>query len=167
MALTEQDARALQIDEIDSIGPQDPMEGSLAHRLAGNETTAALSFAGQGVRWLDELAAVIDERPWAGPIVTAATAHLQEVAAEPVWRSSGVLHSGIDLSAWAADPAAAPSSPYLASIAVSMPAICLVQSLRLSHRAYVLETGRITLEGAASDLLTNPHTRRAFLGLAT
>ena len=43
----------------------------------------------------------------------------------------------------------------------------LVQSLRLSHRAYVLETGRITLEGAASELLTNPHTRRAFLGLAT
>ena len=42
----------------------------------------------------------------------------------------------------------------------------LVQSLRLSHRAYVLETGRITLEGAASDLLANPHTRRAFLGLS-
>jgi branched-chain amino acid transport system ATP-binding protein len=43
----------------------------------------------------------------------------------------------------------------------------LVQSLRLSHRAYVIETGRITLEGPASDLLANPHTRRAFLGLAT
>jgi len=42
----------------------------------------------------------------------------------------------------------------------------LVQSLRLSHRAYVLETGRITLEGSASDLLANPHTRRAFLGLS-
>jgi branched-chain amino acid transport system ATP-binding protein len=43
----------------------------------------------------------------------------------------------------------------------------LVQSLRLSHRAYVLETGRITLEGTGADLLANPHTRRAFLGLAS
>jgi branched-chain amino acid transport system ATP-binding protein len=42
----------------------------------------------------------------------------------------------------------------------------LVQSLRLSHRAYVLETGRIVLEGSGADLLANPHTRTAFLGLA-
>ena len=41
----------------------------------------------------------------------------------------------------------------------------LVQSLRLSHRGYVLETGRIVLEGTGSDLLANPHTRRAFLGV--
>jgi branched-chain amino acid transport system ATP-binding protein len=42
----------------------------------------------------------------------------------------------------------------------------LVQSLRLSHRGYVLETGKIVLEGKADDLLANPHTRRAFLGLS-
>ena len=42
----------------------------------------------------------------------------------------------------------------------------LVQSLRLSHRAYVLETGRIVLEGSGAELLANPHTRTAFLGLA-
>jgi branched-chain amino acid transport system ATP-binding protein len=42
----------------------------------------------------------------------------------------------------------------------------LVQSLRLSHRGYVLETGKIVLEGKADELLANPHTRRAFLGLA-
>jgi len=41
----------------------------------------------------------------------------------------------------------------------------LVQSLRLSHRGYVLETGRVVLEGTGSDLLANPHTRRAFLGV--
>ena len=42
----------------------------------------------------------------------------------------------------------------------------LAQSLRLSHRGYVLETGRIVLEGTAEALLENPHTRRAFLGLS-
>jgi branched-chain amino acid transport system ATP-binding protein len=42
----------------------------------------------------------------------------------------------------------------------------LVQSLRLSHRGYVLESGKIVLEGNSDDLLANPHTRRAFLGLS-
>jgi branched-chain amino acid transport system ATP-binding protein len=41
----------------------------------------------------------------------------------------------------------------------------LVQSLRLSHRGYVLETGRIVLEGTGAELLANPHTRKAFLGV--
>jgi branched-chain amino acid transport system ATP-binding protein len=43
----------------------------------------------------------------------------------------------------------------------------LVQSLRLSHRGYVLETGRIVLEGTGGDLLANPHTRKAFLGVSS
>jgi branched-chain amino acid transport system ATP-binding protein len=42
----------------------------------------------------------------------------------------------------------------------------LVQSLRLSQRAYVVETGRIVLEGTGAELLANPHTRRAFLGIS-
>jgi len=42
----------------------------------------------------------------------------------------------------------------------------LVQSLRLSHRGYVLETGRIVLEGTGEALLANPHTRKAFLGIS-
>jgi branched-chain amino acid transport system ATP-binding protein len=42
----------------------------------------------------------------------------------------------------------------------------LAQSLRLSHRGYVLETGRIVLEGKGAELLANPHTRRAFLGIS-
>jgi branched-chain amino acid transport system ATP-binding protein len=42
----------------------------------------------------------------------------------------------------------------------------LVQSLRLSHRGYVLETGRIVLAGTGEELLANPHTRKAFLGLS-
>jgi branched-chain amino acid transport system ATP-binding protein len=39
------------------------------------------------------------------------------------------------------------------------------QSLKISHRAYVLEIGRLTLQGAASEVLGNPHVRKAFLGL--
>jgi branched-chain amino acid transport system ATP-binding protein len=42
----------------------------------------------------------------------------------------------------------------------------LAQSLQLSHRGYVLETGRIALEGNGAALLANPHTRKAFLGVA-
>jgi branched-chain amino acid transport system ATP-binding protein len=38
-------------------------------------------------------------------------------------------------------------------------------SLALSDRGYVLEHGRIALEGRASDLLDNPHVKKAYLGL--
>ncbi|MBI5694829.1 MAG: ABC transporter ATP-binding protein [Nitrospirae bacterium] len=37
-------------------------------------------------------------------------------------------------------------------------------ALRLAHRAYVIETGRITLEGKASELLANEQVRKAYLG---
>ncbi len=37
-------------------------------------------------------------------------------------------------------------------------------ALRLASRAYVMETGRITLEGPATELLVNPEVRRAYLG---
>ena len=38
------------------------------------------------------------------------------------------------------------------------------QSLRISHRAYVLETGRVVLSGTGEELLGNEHVKRAFLG---
>jgi branched-chain amino acid transport system ATP-binding protein len=37
-------------------------------------------------------------------------------------------------------------------------------ALRLARQAYVLETGRIVLEGLAADLLHDEHVRRAYLG---
>ena len=37
-------------------------------------------------------------------------------------------------------------------------------ALRMADRAYVMESGRIALEGAASDLLDNADVRRAYLG---
>jgi branched-chain amino acid transport system ATP-binding protein len=37
-------------------------------------------------------------------------------------------------------------------------------ALEASNRGYVMESGAITLEGAADALLTNPEVRRAYLG---
>jgi branched-chain amino acid transport system ATP-binding protein len=37
-------------------------------------------------------------------------------------------------------------------------------ALRMADRAYVMETGRIVLEGVARDLLEDDHVRRAYLG---
>jgi branched-chain amino acid transport system ATP-binding protein len=38
-------------------------------------------------------------------------------------------------------------------------------ALKISTRAYVLETGRITLEGPGSELLSNDEVRRSYLGI--
>jgi ABC-type branched-subunit amino acid transport system ATPase component len=37
-------------------------------------------------------------------------------------------------------------------------------ALTLAHRAYVLESGRVVSHGAAADVLSDPHVRRAYLG---
>jgi len=37
-------------------------------------------------------------------------------------------------------------------------------ALNLSHRAYVMETGKVTLEGTAKDLMNHEHVRKAYLG---
>jgi len=39
------------------------------------------------------------------------------------------------------------------------------QALDLAHRAYVLENGRVTLEGPCRDLIAHDHVRKAYLGL--
>jgi branched-chain amino acid transport system ATP-binding protein len=39
------------------------------------------------------------------------------------------------------------------------------QSLRISHRAYVLETGKIVLSGTGEELLNNDEVKKAFLGI--
>ncbi len=41
----------------------------------------------------------------------------------------------------------------------------LRQALEVAHRAYVLETGRVTLSGPSRDVLANAHIRAAYLGL--
>ena len=39
------------------------------------------------------------------------------------------------------------------------------QSLEIADRAYVLENGRIALEGTSEELLKSDHVRKAYLGL--
>jgi branched-chain amino acid transport system ATP-binding protein len=39
------------------------------------------------------------------------------------------------------------------------------QSLHISSRAYVLETGRVVLSGTGAELLDNAHVKKAFLGM--
>ncbi len=39
------------------------------------------------------------------------------------------------------------------------------QSLRIAHRAYVLETGRVVLTGSGQELLGNEHVKKAYLGI--
>jgi len=41
----------------------------------------------------------------------------------------------------------------------------LAMALRVSHRAYVLENGRVVLEGSGEELLRDERTKRAFLGM--
>ena len=38
-------------------------------------------------------------------------------------------------------------------------------SLEISNRAYVLESGRIVLEGSGKELLNNPHVKKAYLAM--
>ena len=38
------------------------------------------------------------------------------------------------------------------------------RSLEVANYAYVLETGRMTLEGEASQLIDHPHVKKAYLG---
>ena len=39
------------------------------------------------------------------------------------------------------------------------------RALQLSHRGYVLENGRLALEGTRTSLLASPHVKQAYLGL--
>jgi len=39
------------------------------------------------------------------------------------------------------------------------------RALKVADRGYVLENGRIVLEGSGAELLTNDHVRRAYLGI--
>lgn len=39
------------------------------------------------------------------------------------------------------------------------------QSLKMAHRAYVLENGRMVMEGLGKELMANKHVKEAYLGL--
>jgi branched-chain amino acid transport system ATP-binding protein len=41
----------------------------------------------------------------------------------------------------------------------------ITQSLKLCHRAYILERGAVVMEGKGDEVLANPYTQKAYLGL--
>jgi len=41
----------------------------------------------------------------------------------------------------------------------------LTQALKISDRGYVLENGKIVLEGTSGELLANENTKRAYMGM--
>ena len=43
----------------------------------------------------------------------------------------------------------------------------VAMAMEIASRAYVMEEGRIVAEGRASELLTRPEIRKAYLGLET
>jgi branched-chain amino acid transport system ATP-binding protein len=40
-----------------------------------------------------------------------------------------------------------------------------VQTLAIAHRAYIIENGRVAMQGLASDLARDPELRKNYLGL--
>src|SRR5439155_1672230 len=45
------------------------------------------------------------------------------------------------------------------------PSLTVRDNLQLSHRGYVLENGRLVLDGTRASLLASPHVKQAYLGL--
>jgi branched-chain amino acid transport system ATP-binding protein len=41
----------------------------------------------------------------------------------------------------------------------------MAECLEIADRAYILQTGRVLMQGAASDIMRNPDVRKAYLGL--
>ena len=52
-----------------------------------------------------------------------------------------------------------------AGVAILLVEQNVYQSLQISHRAYVLENGRMILEGTGKELLNNPRIKKAYLAL--
>ena len=81
---------------------------SLAGRLAAGDACAVVTFAGQGVDVLEELAALAAQRPELRAGISLATEVLGEVAASDLARASGAYRHGVDVAAWVLDPDGAP-----------------------------------------------------------
>ena len=117
-------------DVADPSGATARSDRSWMAALATGDATAALTFAGQGSAWLDELCAIWSACPAARTVVTAAASALVELSRAPDFRFSGAVGDGLDLLTWIRDPTARPGADYLASSVVSQPGIFLTQVCR-------------------------------------
>lgn len=102
---------------------------SLAARLAAGEIRAVVTFAGQGVDVLDELAALVAQRPELLAGAQMASDVLAEVAGSERGLLSGAYRHGTDVAAWVLDPDGAPPPAYLRGAAIAYPLSLLAQAL--------------------------------------
>ncbi len=103
---------------------------SLAARLAAGDARAVVTFAGQGVDVLDELAALVAQRPGAAAGRRARARPCSRAwPASDLARSSGAYRHGVDVGAWVMDPDGAPPVDYLRGAAVAYPLSLLAQAL--------------------------------------
>ena len=102
---------------------------SLITELQTGGRRAAVTFAGQGGAALSELSTLVAQRPELRDGLALAAAVLADAAASPAGQASGRFRHGVELVAWADDPAAAPADAYLRSSAISYPLILTTQAL--------------------------------------
>lgn len=103
---------------------------TLAGRLARRETTAVLTFAGQGVPVLDELAALGRDHAALRPWLRAAEERMQRWFSEREFRWSGAATQGFALTRWLEDEGARPDAAYLQSTTITNPLIFIAQVAR-------------------------------------
>ena len=106
-----------------------PIEGSLAHALSTGTTTAALTFAGQGWRWWDDLEALLARRPWLRDRARRWADRIADLAAAPTLADRAALRHGFDPLRWIDDARTRPDDGELSALAVSLPGVLLAQLL--------------------------------------
>ena len=106
-----------------------PIEGSLAHDLATGTTTAALTFAGQGWRWWDDLESLLGRRPWLRDRARRWSDRIAELSAEAALADLAALRHGFDPLRWIDDARTRPDDGELSALAVSLPGVLLTQLL--------------------------------------
>ena len=132
---------------------------SLAARLAANEVRAVVTFAGQGVDVLDELATLVAQRPELLSGAELASDVLGEVAASDLGLASGAYRHGTDVAAWVMDPDGAP--PLRTCAAPRSPTRCPCWRRRCSGgRSSPTRSGRASAPWWASRVIRRACSRR-------
>ncbi|MGB6058340.1 MAG: fatty acid synthase subunit beta domain-containing protein, partial [Microthrixaceae bacterium] len=107
---------------------REPIAGSLVHRLSVGSATAALTFAGQGWPWWEDLTSILERRSWLRPTAQRWAGMIADIAATPAVRDLGASSRGFDPLRWA-ESGEVPSAAELAALPLSMPGVLLTQLL--------------------------------------
>jgi enoyl reductase-like protein/3-oxoacyl-ACP reductase-like protein/acyl dehydratase len=111
---------------------------SLADRVQAGELGVAITFAGQGVGWIDELAELARTVPAVAELVEVAAHELAVLSTDRAFAWSGLLPARVDLLRWLMHTAERPDARTLAGTVLSQPGIFLTQAARW---AWLLDHG--------------------------